>query len=258
MSQEEFEYKGMIADYWDLFRGDTSGWSDRPFYKSFIDTYGQPALDIGCATGRLLLDYLSQGVDIDGVDISPEMIAITREKAKKQGLNPNLYIQSIEALELPRSYRTILVPSSTFQLLVDPEAAREGLRRIVAHLEPGGALVMPFMLIWNEGQPLEEESVQEAARPGDSAIVRRIMRSRYDPLARLEYSETFFQVLVDGEVMDEEYHRRSPATRWYTLDEVVDLYHEAGLPEVKAYSGFTHEPYQEGDELFTVVGVKKQ
>lgn len=256
MSQDEFEYRGMIATTWDLFRGDTSNWSDRPFYKSFIDTYGQPVLDVGCASGRLLVDYLSQGVDIDGVDISPEMIAITHEKAKKHGLSPNLYAQPIEALELPRSYRTILVPSSTFQLLVDPETAREAMRRMAAHLEPGGALVMPFMLIWTEGQPLEEESVQEAKRPGDNSVIRRVMRSRYDPLARLEYSETIFQVLVDGEVMDEEYHRRSPATRWYTLDEVVELYHEAGLIKVNAYSGFTHDPYQEGDELFTVVGEK--
>jgi ubiquinone/menaquinone biosynthesis C-methylase UbiE len=256
MSQEDLEYTGMVVDTWDLFRGDTSQWSDRPFYKGFIEEYGQPAVDIGCATGRLVLDYLAEGIDIDGVDVSPEMIAIAREKARKKGLKPNLYVQPIEALELPRTYRTILVPSSTFQLLTDPETAREAMRRMVAHLEPGGALVMPFMILWTEGQPLEEEAVHEANRVHDNALVRRISRSRYDPPAKLEYSETVFQVFVSGEMVAEEYHRRAPATRWYALDEAVDLYHEAGLGEVKAYSSFTRQPYQEGDELFTVVGVK--
>jgi sarcosine oxidase subunit beta len=34
----------------------------------------------------LLLDYLAAGIDIDGVDNSPEMLAICREKAQKPGL----------------------------------------------------------------------------------------------------------------------------------------------------------------------------
>jgi len=34
---------------------------------------GQPVLDVGCGTGRLLLDYMQQGIDVDGMDNSPEM-----------------------------------------------------------------------------------------------------------------------------------------------------------------------------------------
>lgn len=34
-----------------------------------------------CGTGRLLLDYLAQGIDIDGVDNSPEMLALCRPDA---------------------------------------------------------------------------------------------------------------------------------------------------------------------------------
>jgi ubiquinone/menaquinone biosynthesis C-methylase UbiE len=95
---------GMMASAWDLLRGDTSSWPDRFFYKDLILKYGQPALDVGCGTGRLLLDYLAQGIDIDGVDNSPEMLAICAEKAQQLGLHPQLFEQPMERLDLPRTY----------------------------------------------------------------------------------------------------------------------------------------------------------
>src|SRR5438270_6436141 len=125
MDSENYEYRGFLASAWDLLRGDTSEWSDRPFYRNIILQSGQPALDIGCGTGRLLLDYLAEGIDIDGVDNSPEMLAICREKAQWLGLHPRVFEQAMERLELPRTYRVILVPSSSFQLLIDLRDAQE-------------------------------------------------------------------------------------------------------------------------------------
>ena len=141
----QYEYGGLMATTWDLFRGDTSGWEDRPFYLGLIRRYGEPALDVGCGTGRLLLDYLAHGLDVDGVDDSPEMLAICRRRARSLGLRPNVYAQKMEALALPRPYRTIFVPSSSFQLLTDRDVARRAMTAFHAHLEPGGALVMPFL-----------------------------------------------------------------------------------------------------------------
>jgi SAM-dependent methyltransferase len=85
-----------MAEAWGLLRGDTSTWTNRPFYRAVIAESGEPALDAGCGTGRLLLDYLAEGLDIDGVDVSPELLAIYARKASKAGLAPNLFRQSIE------------------------------------------------------------------------------------------------------------------------------------------------------------------
>src|SRR6266581_3252376 len=105
MDQESYEYTGMMADAWDLLRGDTSIWSDRFFYRDLIGQYGQPVLDVGCGTGRLLLDYLAQGIDIDGVDNSPEMLAICVEKAQRLDLHPRVFEQAMERLDLHRADR---------------------------------------------------------------------------------------------------------------------------------------------------------
>ena len=156
MDETEYEYRGLKAATWDLLRGDTSRWGDRATFREVIARHGQPVLDVGCATGRLLLNYLAEGIDIDGVDLSPEMLALCRAKAAARGLNPTLYQQAMETLDLPRRYRSILVPSSTFQLLTDAEQARNAMRHFFDHLLPGGALAMPFMVLWRAGDPLEQ------------------------------------------------------------------------------------------------------
>src|SRR5262249_28655898 len=133
MPAPDYEYHGLLAATWDLFRGDMSGWADRGFYRELIIRYGEPALDVGCGTGRLLLDYLAAGIDVDGVDNSPEMLRICSAKAEAAGLGPTVYCQEMEWMDLPRRYRTILVPSSSFQLVTHSGAAEAAMHRFREH-----------------------------------------------------------------------------------------------------------------------------
>ena len=175
MTQPEYEYHGLMAKTWDLFRGDTSKWEDRGFFLEIIHEKGQPVLDVGCGTGRLLLDFMAQGIDIDGVDNSPEMLALCREKAGAMGLTPRLYENSMESMRLPRQYQTIIVPSSSFQLVLEPADAQRAISNLFEHLLAGGNLVMPFMQVWTRGEPLESDwqLSGEKTRPEDGAIYRR-------------------------------------------------------------------------------------
>jgi len=266
MSEEDYEYQGLIAQAWDLLRGDTSNWEDRPFYRDIIRVSGQPALDIGCGTGRLLLDYLADGIDIDGVDVSPEMLEICRQKAQKLGLHPTLYQQHMQALDLPRSYRTIIVPSSSFQLITDPHDAAEVLLRFWRHLEPEGTLVMPFMILW-DGQATESivavdwEIVAEQVRPEDGLLIRRWARATYDLAQQLEHTEDRYEVIREGQIIETEYHSRSPATRWYTPAQAIKLYEDAGFTTIRILKEFTQEVASPSDPIakdtvFSVLGQK--
>ena len=258
MPNPDYDYFGLLASTWDLWRDDTANWADRFLFLDFVQHYGQPVLDLGCGTGRIVLDYLQHGIDIDGLDNSPEMLSICRAKAEKLGLQPTLYQQRMEALSLPRKYRTILAPSSALQLITDANTARETLRRCFDHLQPGGVFVTPFAFDWREGDALDTgwELLFEKVRPEDNATVRHWTREWREPEQQLWHTESRFEVERDGHVLATETQLRSPEGRWYTQAQVTALFHDVGFTNVQLFHEFTHEPARPADRLFTALGVK--
>ncbi len=256
MKPPEYEYKGLMAEAWDVLRGDTSNWADRHFYLEIIQKYGDPVLDVGCGTGRLLLDYLQQGIDIDGVDNSPEMLAICQHKADKLQLAPKLYEQYLEDLKLPRKYKVILIPSSSLQLIVNPESIEQVMGHLYKHLLPNGLLVASMMTLWREGEPLYSEWEKTAVREADGVTFRRVARSWFDPVNECERTEDLYQKIVDDKVIMEELHQRSPATRSYSHSQAQELFEKAGFHNIKLFSEFTFDAIKPEDRLFTIIGQK--
>ena len=258
MTSPSYEYHGMLAEFWDLFRGDTSTWEDRFFYLDVVKKYGQPVLDVGCGTGRLLLDFMQQGIDIDGIDNSPDMLALLKQKAEKLNLHPIVYQQEMTKLSLPRKYQTILVPSSSFQLLLDAALPSIAMNHFYEHLLPGGVLAMPFMTLWKSGEPLESEFTREATRPEDGATIRRWQYSRFEPDTDLEHTIDRYEIIREGNVIASEEHHQSPGTRSYTQHQAVGLYQEAGFKDVQVFHEFTFEPVKPDDTVFCVLGFKPE
>ena len=256
MSGQEIEYRGFIAEYWDLLRDDTSKWSSRPFFLEVIRQSGEPALDVACGTGRILLDYLGEGIDMDGVDIAPEMIAICRQKAEAMGFQPHLAVQAMEELDLPRKYRMIIVPSSSFLQLTDINDMRRALKRFLRHLEPGGTLSMSMRVLDPDPAEEEFEIEAEAVRPSDGALVRRWWRCWYDTPQRLQHTEDRYEIVVDGEIVASETYVRSPALTWYPPAEALALLEEAGFVNVRGVHDFSDQPLRDDDRGFVVFGEK--
>jgi SAM-dependent methyltransferase len=63
---------GLVAQWWAEFN---EGGREIDYFGRFIERDGQPALDVACGTGRLLLPYVRAGLDVDGCDVSADMRA---------------------------------------------------------------------------------------------------------------------------------------------------------------------------------------
>jgi len=226
----------MAAATWDYFKTDDS---DYGFYLDLIARGEGRVLDVGYATGRLLIPYLKAGIDIEGIDSSEEMLSICRDKAAQRGLAPVLYGQRMEALDLPQRYTTIIVPGGSFQLVTDREEAHLTLRRFHAHLEPGGNLAISLD---DPDDEISEDSLGRwrpsavAYRPSDGAELRHDrMLQNVDRAERTSTTLLRYTADLRGRRVAEEVH--TMRMRVYSPDEIRIMLETAGLTDVRMHRG---------------------
>ena len=139
-------HHGLVADWWVEFN--TAG-PELDYFGRFVES-SQPVLDAGCGSGRLLLPWLRAGYDVDGCDISPDMVDRCRDLVDREGFTPNLWVQALHELGPPRRYATIVV-CGVFGLGSTREQDKQALHRLHECLEPGGTLLldnqMPYALV---------------------------------------------------------------------------------------------------------------
>jgi SAM-dependent methyltransferase len=149
MSEEvQTWHYGLVARHW--AENNTTG-PEIAYFQRQIENYGQPALDAGCGTGRLLIPFLRAGLDVDGCDVSGDMLAYCQQTAEREGLSPRLYRQALHNLDLPRHYQTIFA-CGVFGIGVSREQDFAALQRFYQHLLPGGMLMLEVYLPYEDAK----------------------------------------------------------------------------------------------------------
>lgn len=241
-------YSGAAALMWAAY--DEHGW-DHAYYKNVVAKNGGTALDIGCGTGRLLRSYLRAGLDVEGVDISQDMLDQCRRLAEADGLNPTLYCQPMQALDLPKRYETIYIPCGSFACVMERANALNALKRLKAHLAPGGELVFN-LFIEEDSKPDEvipDGWVDWATTPlpdGKTLFVDRRIVS-IDRIEQAVTEQRRFRIVAgtsrDLPTLHEEI--RTGGYRWYTRNEALWLCEAAGLTVERVTGDYTDEPFNE-------------
>ena len=113
-----WDNRGLAAECYDLWFGEEPFW-DQTFFHDRIRHNGGVALEIACGTGRLLVPFLRDGLAVEGVDASEEMLALCRTKAAHVGVTPTLYQQLMQDLDVASRYRTVFTPACSFQILAE-------------------------------------------------------------------------------------------------------------------------------------------
>ena len=106
--------------------------------RAIPDPLEGPLLDVGCGSGLLIARLLSRDPrpHVTGVDVSPEMLALARERI---GDRASLVLADAAALPFPRGSFAVVATSSSLHHWPDPLA---GLREIARVLRPAGTLVL--------------------------------------------------------------------------------------------------------------------
>jgi len=115
---------------------------DLPFWRMLARKYGGPVLELGCGTGRVLLDLALDGHAVEGIDSDPDMLEVARSKlfpAHQDSVI--LHLGDLRKMSLRSTYPLIIIPCNTF-VFFDAQECIQILKRAMNHLTEKGYLVI--------------------------------------------------------------------------------------------------------------------
>ncbi|HCT79844.1 MAG TPA: SAM-dependent methyltransferase [Micromonosporaceae bacterium] len=95
-------------------------------------------LDVGCGTGEHLKTLSKLFNHVEGVDLSPSMVAVARAKLPSL----DVHLEDMCELDLGRTFDAVISLSTAVAYLPSLAALHRALERMVQHLSPGGVLVV--------------------------------------------------------------------------------------------------------------------
>ena len=192
---------------------------------------GGPALELAIGTGRIALPLAARGIVVDGIDMSPAMVAKLRAKAG--GDRISVTMGDFADVPVTGEYQLIYVVFNTlFNLLTQADQVR-CFENVAAHLADDGAFVVEaespgFLYRLRDDQYVNAEAI-------DVAEVRLDVL-RHDPVAqRLEESHVF---------LSPKGVRLNPVVQRYSWPSELDLMARiAGLRTTERWCGWSRERF---------------
>lgn len=232
-----WDYSGLIADAYDHYFGAEPFW-DQAYYFGRVQANGGRALEIACGTGRLLLPLLRDGLQVEGLDTSADMLARLRHKAAVMNLSPRLHQAPMQDFDLPQRFRTVFVPAGSFQILVEDEHVHRALDNFARALEPGGEVLIPIdpsrELALADGHWRLRRQVHVTAHGADLTVHERY---ELDPGGRLLHWHLRYEVCRPGDRIEAFFRRH--LLRRYGAGEFEAQLVAAGFAEVRTSRGYT-------------------
>jgi len=133
-------YDEAMAAFYDAMAAEHAG-DDSAFYRDLATASDGPVLELAVGTGRIYLDVLAARVDADGVDVSPAMLAVLRERAAERGLDPTVWEGDMTALDTDRQYDLIYCPFNALQHARSVDDQQATFASVHDALAPGGRFV---------------------------------------------------------------------------------------------------------------------
>ncbi|HEX7136718.1 MAG TPA: class I SAM-dependent methyltransferase [Vicinamibacterales bacterium] len=217
MAREGWQGWDEYAPFYDWENARTLGRRDVKFWTRVAQRASGRVLELGCGTGRISKALVNAGVDLVGIDRSPEMLARGRGGARARG--------DIRALPFANaSFASVIAPYGVLQSLTQPADLATTLKSASRVLRAGGTFgidLVPDVPNWRE----YENRVQLRGRAG-AAHLTLIESVRQDRRRRLT---TFEQCYVERRNGRTREHRFELVFRTITVPQMTKALSRAGF-----------------------------
>ncbi|WP_215732197.1 class I SAM-dependent DNA methyltransferase [Lentzea atacamensis] len=170
---------------------DNSPRGDEADSVRFLARFGDSALEFAIGTGRIALPLKEAGVDVDGIELSPDMVARLRDKPGNDSID--VVIGDMSRATTSRTYGLVHLVYNTITDLLTQDDQVRCFENAARHLTRGGVFVvgcgLPSWAARQRHQFIDVES-SELDRVGFDV-------NRYDPVTRI-LDENHVEISADG------------------------------------------------------------
>jgi SAM-dependent methyltransferase len=200
-----------------------------------------PALELAIGAGRIALPLAARGVRVDGVELSPAMVAQLRSKAGGEAIP--VVMGDFADAPAPGLYRLVYVVWNTFFNLLTQEDQMRCFQNVATHLTDDGCFVIEtyvpaFLFRLRNDQYVNAEAIQV-----DEV---RLDVLRHD-MATQTIEESHVSLSAAGVHLN-------PVVQRYAWPSELDLMARlAGLRLKERWGGWQQEPYNSASEMHVSV-----
>jgi len=243
---EEYAFIADLYDYVEPYR-------TRPDVAFFVEAAkeaGSTVLEIGCGTGRVLIPTARAGINIVGLDLSPHMLAVCRERLEAEPMPVQARVRLIQAdmrtFDLGETFTLVTIPFRPFQHLTTVDDQLSCLASIRRHLRDGGHLILDLFnpsLDALVNQVIGEEFAEEPefTMPDGRRVIRRhkiVAQDRFSQTNQIEL--VYYITHPDGR---QERATHSFAMRYLFRFEAEHLLARAGFEIEQVYADYDKSAY---------------
>ncbi len=240
----------VFADFYDKLTGNV-GYSERAEYiLSVLERLGHKAgltLDLACGTGSLTLELKKKGVDIYGIDGSPDMLSVALQKASEEGEQILYLCQKMQNIDLYGTIDTCICTLDSINHMTNPKDVQKTFQKVSLFMNKGGVFLFDVNTVYKHKCVLSDNvfvfDTDEVYcvwqnTPADDNIVK-ISLDFFIP-----EGDNYYRIT-------EEFSERA-----YTVDELTNMLTEAGFKVEAVYGDMTFEAPKD-DEQRLIVAARK-
>ncbi|MEU6145668.1 methyltransferase domain-containing protein [Streptomyces sp. NPDC047081] len=206
-------------------------YGDVEYYTKHLQGVSGRILEVGSGTGRILIRLLQAGLDVEGLEHSPDMIRICRRYCESFGLNPTLHMGDMASFASIQAYDAVIIPAGTITNL-SREDARRALECYAKSLVSGGLLILDLEIpgLLTGPQPLK------LWRKGDDALTVEIIHSTFDPSLNQMHEYVKYEKWTAGRFVGSELH--TFRTQHWVPEEFAAVLEDVGFVDVKVTANY--------------------
>ncbi len=256
--QPSQQFYDTIARYYDAENEDMT--DDLALYSELAAEVGDPILDIGCGTGRVMLHLAMEGHRAAGLDISSAMLARGRRKLKNRiDLQDLVTFYEGNALDYPLTerYPLILIPYNGLMHFRTVEEQNKLLRHMASSLTDDGLLVIDLPNAGEMFATIDDGAVtleRSFLEPESGHLVMQQSVSTLNRTEQLQYITWIYDEIGTNAVVQ---RTVAPLTLRYIFPTELDLLLQInGFTRTERFGEYDQSPFEEGCSRMIVLARK--